>query len=149
MWDEEGQGAYDPMWFEKGEFAEFAGTYEGIWMLVGFFKERAIEVPVKFTVDEKGMVSGSLSWSGPTGMVGEKEGVQTLTLSGDFKGFVDEDGLLEAEGPLKTVVDPVIGTGGTSSGGGRFPLQGQISEDGEFRGSVGGDASQAVTAERQ
>jgi hypothetical protein len=95
------------------------------------------------------MVSGSLWWSGPTGMVGEKEGVQTLTLSSDFEGSVDEDGLLEAEGPLKSVIDPVIGTGATSSGVGRFLLHDQISADGKFRGSVGGDASQAVTAERQ
>lgn len=148
MWDEEGQEPYNPLWFEEGEFADFAGTYEGAWVLVGILK-KGIEVPVTFTVDKLGMVSGSLSWSGPTGIVGENEGAQTLTISGTFEGYVDEAGMVEADGPLTTVVDPVIGTGATSSGTGRFPLQGQISEDGTFRGSLGGDESQVVTAQRR
>lgn len=149
MWDDEGQEPYDPMWFEAGEFADFAGTYDGVWFLAGFFKNKSIEVPVTFTVDKSGMVKGSLSWSGPTGAVHETQGVQTLTISGDFEGFVDEDGMLDADGPSTFVIDPVIGKGGTSSSAARFPLEGQISKDGTFRGSVGGDESQVVTAQRQ
>lgn len=148
MWDDEGQEPYDPMWFEEGEFADFVGTYEGSWVLVGFFK-KGIEVPVTFTVDKSGMVSGSLAWSGPTGVVHETQGVQTLTISGSLEGFVDEDGILEADGPTEFVIDPVIGSGATSSSTGRFPLEGQVSKDGEFRGTLAGDQSQVVTATRR
>jgi transglutaminase-like putative cysteine protease len=148
MWDEEGQEPYDEIWFEESEFADFAGTYDGTWMLSGFFKN-AIEVPVTFTIDKAGMVTGSLSWSGPTGVVHETQGAQTLTISGTFEGFVAEDGLLEADGPTKFVIDPVIGKGTASTSTARFPLEGRVSSDGEFRGSLGGDPSQPVTARRR
>jgi len=146
IWDANGQAPYNADWWKLGQFA---GTYEGYWTLVGFFKDRAVDVPVEFTVDTSGSVTGSFSWSGPTGVVGEKEGPQTITFSGSFNGTVRKDGTLEADGPLKSVVDPVIGKGGTSSGSGSFPLKGTISQNGTFSGSLAGEGSQVVKATRQ